>query len=126
MFKGVREFLMRGNVVDLAVAVVIGAAFGAVVKAFVDNIITPIIAALVGQPDFSGLFFTVNGSAFKYGLFINAVVSFLLVEKPKQEVLRLGAVLVPGHRAQRRLAQLVGALREPSALARVQGGEQLP
>ena len=79
MFKGFREFLMRGNVVDLAVAVVIGAAFGAVVKAFVDNIITPIIAALVGQPDFSGLFFTVNGSAFKYGLFINAVVSFLLV-----------------------------------------------
>lgn len=79
MFKGFREFIMRGNVVDLAVAVVIGAAFGAVVKAFVDNIITPIIAAIFGQPDFSGLFFTVNGSVFRYGLFINAVVSFLLI-----------------------------------------------
>jgi len=79
MFKGFREFIMRGNVVDLAVAVVIGAAFGAVVKAFVDNIITPIIAAIFGQPDFSGLYFTVNGSMFRYGLFINALVSFLLV-----------------------------------------------
>ena len=66
MFKGFREFIMRGNVVDLAVAVVIGAAFGAVVKAFVDNIITPIIAAIFGQPDFSGLFFTINGSVFRY------------------------------------------------------------
>jgi large conductance mechanosensitive channel len=79
MFKGFREFIMRGNVVDLAVAVVIGAAFGAVVKAFVDNIITPIIAAIFGQPDFSGLFFTANGSVFRYGLFINALVSFLLI-----------------------------------------------
>ena len=79
MLKGFREFIMRGNVVDLAVAVVIGAAFGAVVKAFVDNIITPIIAAIFGQPDFSGLLFTVNGSVFRYGLFINALISFLLV-----------------------------------------------
>jgi len=79
MFKGFREFVMRGNVVDLAVAVVIGAAFGAVVKAFVDNIITPIIAAIFGKPDFSGLIFTINGSVFRYGLFINALISFLLV-----------------------------------------------
>jgi large conductance mechanosensitive channel len=79
MFKGFREFIMRGNVVDLAVAVVIGAAFGAVVKAFVDNVITPVIAALFGQPDFSGLVFTVNGSVFRYGLFINALISFLLI-----------------------------------------------
>ena len=79
MFKGFREFVMRGNVVDLAVAVVIGAAFGAVVKAFVDNIITPIIAAIFGKPDFSGLIFTINGSVFRYGLFINSLISFLLV-----------------------------------------------
>ena len=79
MFKGFREFIMRGNVVDLAVAVVIGAAFGAVVKAFVDNIITPIIAAIFGKPDFSNLVFTVNHSQFRYGLFINAVISFLLI-----------------------------------------------
>ena len=79
MFKGFREFIMRGNVVDLAVAFVIGVAFGAVVKAFVDNIITPIIAAIFGQPDFGNLMFTINGSAFHYGLFINALVTFLLV-----------------------------------------------
>jgi large conductance mechanosensitive channel len=79
MLKGFRDFIMRGNVVDLAVAVVIGAAFGAVVKAFVDNILTPIIAAIFGKPDFSNLVFTVNGSAFRYGLFINALISFLLV-----------------------------------------------
>jgi large conductance mechanosensitive channel len=79
MFKGFREFIMRGNVIDLAVAVVIGAAFGAVVKAFVDNILTPIIAAIFGKPDFSNLVFTVNGSTFRYGLFINALISFLLV-----------------------------------------------
>jgi large conductance mechanosensitive channel len=79
MFKGFREFIMRGNVVDLAVAVVIGAAFGAVVKAFVDNIITPIIAAIFGQPDFAALKFTINGSVFQYGLFINALISFLLI-----------------------------------------------
>ncbi|HET6476821.1 MAG TPA: large conductance mechanosensitive channel protein MscL [Thermoleophilia bacterium] len=79
MLKGFREFVMRGNVVDLAVAVVIGAAFGAVITAFVANIITPLIAAIFGQPDFSGLTFTINGSVFRYGLFLNAVISFLLV-----------------------------------------------
>ena len=79
MLKGFKEFILRGNVIDLAVAVVIGAAFGAVVKAFVDNLITPLIAAIVGKPDFSGLAFTINGSIFKYGLFINAIVTFVLV-----------------------------------------------
>ncbi len=70
---------MRGNVIDLAVAVVIGAAFGAVITALVADLITPLIAALVGKPDFSAIAFTVNGSKFKIGDFINAVVSFLLV-----------------------------------------------
>ncbi len=79
MLKGFRDFIMRGNVVDLAVAVVIGAAFGAVVKAFVDNIITPLIAAIFGKPDFGSLAFTINGSHFTYGLFINALVAFVLV-----------------------------------------------
>lgn len=77
--KGFKQFIMRGNVLDLAVAVVIGAAFGAVVTALVQDLITPIIAALVGKPDFSTLVFTVNGSKFKIGEFINAVVSFLLI-----------------------------------------------
>jgi large conductance mechanosensitive channel len=79
MLKGLRDFLFRGNVIDLAVAVVVGAAFGAVVTAFVKDLLTPLIAALVGKPDFSGLTFTVNNSKFLYGDFINAVVSFVLV-----------------------------------------------
>ena len=77
--KGFRQFLLRGNVIDLAVAVVIGGAFGAVVTALVKDLITPLIAAIVGKPDFSGIFFTVNGSKFMFGDFINAVVSFLLI-----------------------------------------------
>jgi large conductance mechanosensitive channel len=79
VLKGFKEFIMRGNVVDLAVAVVIGAAFGAVVAALVKDLITPIIAAIVGKPDFSTLTFTVNKSKFFYGDFINAVVQFVLV-----------------------------------------------
>jgi large conductance mechanosensitive channel len=74
-----REFLLRGNVVDLAVAVIIGAAFGAVIAALVADIITPLIAAIGGQPDFSGLSFTINGSVFRYGHFLNAVISFLII-----------------------------------------------
>ena len=77
--SGFRKFLLRGNVVDLAVAVVIGAAFGAVVTAFTANFITPLIAAIGGQPDFSKLSFTVNGSIFRYGLFINALIAFLIL-----------------------------------------------
>ncbi len=79
MLKGFREFIFRGNVVDLAVAVVIGAAFGAVVTAFVKDLLTPLIAAIFGKPDFSSLRFTLNGSEFLYGDFINAVIAFLLV-----------------------------------------------
>ena len=77
--KGFRQYLFRGNVVDLAVAVVIGAAFGAVVTALVKDLITPLIAAIVGKPDFSGLAFTINNSRFAYGEFINALLAFVLV-----------------------------------------------
>ena len=77
--KGFRQFILRGSVLDLAVAVVMGAAFGAVVTALVKDLITPIIAAIVGKPDFSALFFTANGSKFLIGEFINAVVSFILI-----------------------------------------------
>jgi len=79
MIKDFKQFLMRGNAVDLAVAVVIGAAFGAVIAAFVEDLLTPLIAAIIGKPDFSNLTFTVNGSVFKYGAFINALIAFLLV-----------------------------------------------
>jgi large conductance mechanosensitive channel len=77
--KGFKAFLMRGNVVDLAVAVVMGAAFGAVITALVKDLITPIIAAAVGKPDFSGIHFDVNGSRFLIGDFINALLSFVLI-----------------------------------------------
>ena len=74
-----KEFLLRGNVVDLAVAVVIGTAFGAVVTSFVENLITPLIAAIGGQPDFSEIDFTINGSTFGIGLFLNALISFAII-----------------------------------------------
>ena len=79
MLKGFKEFILRGNVIDLAVAVVIGAAFGAVVKSFVDDILMQIIAAIFGQPDFSGLTFAIGNGVIKYGSFLNAVISFLLI-----------------------------------------------
>ncbi len=79
MLKEFREFILRGNLVDLAVAVVIGTAFTALVTAFVTNIVTPIIAAIGGKPDFSDLSFTINGSEFGYGAFINALIAFLII-----------------------------------------------
>ncbi len=79
MFKGFVAFVSRGNVVDLAVAVVIGAAFTGIVTSLVKDLITPLLAALVGKPDFSALHFTLNNSVFAYGDFLNAVVSFAIV-----------------------------------------------
>jgi large conductance mechanosensitive channel len=79
MLKGFKQFVFRGNVVDLAVAVVIGAAFGAVITSFVTNVLTPLIAAIVGKPDFSSFSFTLNGSLINYGLFVNALIAFLLI-----------------------------------------------
>lgn len=76
---GFKQFVLRGNVVDLAVGVVIGAAFGTVVSDFVKDLLTPLIAAIVGKPDFSALKFTINGSQFLFGDFVNAVVAFVLV-----------------------------------------------
>jgi large conductance mechanosensitive channel len=79
MLKGFKEFIMRGNMLDLAVAVVLGAAFGAVVTALVKDLVTPLVAALVGKPDFSAIAFEVNSSKFLVGDFINAALSFVLV-----------------------------------------------
>lgn len=79
MLKEFKEFVLRGNVVDLAVAVVVGAAFGAIVTALVTDLVTPLIAAIGGQHDFSKLTFEVNGSKFLYGDFLNKVISFLTI-----------------------------------------------
>jgi large conductance mechanosensitive channel len=79
MFSEFRAFITRGNVIDLAVAVVLGAAFVAVVNSLVDNLIMPLIAALFGKPDFSDLDFTINDAVFRYGAFITEVITFVLI-----------------------------------------------
>ncbi|MEX0649800.1 MAG: large conductance mechanosensitive channel protein MscL [Candidatus Andersenbacteria bacterium] len=79
MLREFKQFVLRGNVVDLAVGVVVGAAFGTVVTALVSDVLTPFIAAIAKVPDFSALTFTVNGSKFMIGHFINALISFILV-----------------------------------------------
>ena len=89
-----KDFLTRGNIVELAIAVVIGAAFGALITALVENLLTPLIAAIFGEPDFSQLTFTINDSVFSYGTFLNALIAFLsiaaaiffLVVKPLQRL----------------------------------------
>ena len=92
-----RKFILRGNVVDLAIAVVIGAAFGAVVSALVEDIITPLIAAIGGQPDFSRLVVRINGSTLRYGHFLNAAISFLMIAT----VVFYGIVLPVNHLLER-------------------------
>ena len=77
--KGFKTFILRGNVVDLAVGVVIGASFGTVVNSLVKDLLTPFISAIIKAPDFSGLMFTLNGSSFMYGNFINALIAFIIV-----------------------------------------------
>jgi len=77
--QGFKQFIMRGNVVDLAVGVVIGAAFGTLVTSLVTDVLTPLIGAIAKVPDFSGLYFTLNESKFMYGNFFNALISFMIV-----------------------------------------------
>ncbi|MEQ1561253.1 MAG: large conductance mechanosensitive channel protein MscL [Nitrospira sp.] len=79
MLKEFKQFLLRGNVVDLAVGVVVGASFGTIVSALVSDLLTPLISAIAKVPDFGGLTFIINGSQFMYGHFLNALISFLLV-----------------------------------------------
>ncbi|MDX6549456.1 MAG: large conductance mechanosensitive channel [Gaiellales bacterium] len=79
MLREFKQFLFRGNIVDLAVAFVMGLAFVAVVNALVADLMTPVIAAIIGKPDFGALRFTINGSVFLYGDFLNAVISFVSV-----------------------------------------------
>jgi large conductance mechanosensitive channel len=79
MIKGFRDFILRGNVIDLAVAVIIGAAFATITKSLVEDIITPLIAAVIGKPDFSYLALTLHKTPIKYGNFLNAVIYFLII-----------------------------------------------
>ena len=102
MLKGFKQFLLRGNVIDLAVAVVIGGAFGAVVTALVKDLITPIIGAIGGKPDFSAIQFTINGSKFLVGDFINSIVSFLMIAAAIYffVVVPVNAVMARAHRGE--------------------------
>jgi len=93
MLKGFRDFILRGNVVDLAVAVIIGAAFNAIVTSMVKDVLTQFIAAIVGKPDFSGVVFKVNGTPIMIGNFLNAAISFLIVAS----VVYFGVVLPLNH-----------------------------
>ena len=79
MLKEFRDFLLRGNIVELAVAFVLGVAFGALINSFVDNLLMPVVAMIIGKPDFRDLTFTINDSVFRYGAFFNAVISFLII-----------------------------------------------
>jgi large conductance mechanosensitive channel len=98
MIKGFRDFILRGNVVDLAVAVVIGAAFGVVIKSFVDDILMQILAAIGGEPNFGSLSFQIGEGVIRYGSFLNALISFLLIAAAIYFV-----VVVPmNHLAERR------------------------
>jgi large conductance mechanosensitive channel len=100
MAGGFKQFLLRGNVVDLAVGVVVGAAFGSVVTAFVKDMMTPLIAAVVRRPDFSAFSFTVNDSKFLYGDFLNAAVSFVIIAAAVYYlvVLPINALISRAHR----------------------------
>jgi large conductance mechanosensitive channel len=108
MLTDFKKFILRGNVVDLAVAVVVGLAFAAVVTAFVNDLITPLIAAIFGKPNFSNLYFTLNHSRFRYGSFINALLSFLIIA-----TVVFFAVVVPLTALMRRLNVLPKDEPEP-------------
>jgi large conductance mechanosensitive channel len=107
MVKGFRDFILRGNVVDLAVGIVIGAAFGSIVNALVKDLLTPLIAAIFTQPDFSALVFTINGSKFMYGEFLNSLISFLIVSASVYFF-----VVLPVNKL---LARMKGPVPEPAA-----------
>jgi large conductance mechanosensitive channel len=79
MIKEFRDFLLRGNIVELAVAFVMGVAFAAVVNSLVDNLVMPVVAMIIGKPDFSDLTFTINDAVFRYGAFITDVIQFVAI-----------------------------------------------
>jgi large conductance mechanosensitive channel len=121
MIKEFRDFLLRGNLVELAVAFVIGLAFAALITSFVNDVITPIVAMVIGKPDFSDLTFTINDAVFRYGAFLTAAITFVstaaaiffLVVKPVDAILarsrKPGEVAVSDE--ERRHQELLAALR---------------
>jgi large conductance mechanosensitive channel len=123
MFKEFKDFLLRGNLVELAVAFVMGAAFAALIASFVDNLVMPVVAMIIGKPDFSDLTFTINDAIFRYGAFLTAAITFvataaaifLFVVKPVNALASRRAQ--PGEEVvsdeERRHQELLAALRSP-------------
>jgi large conductance mechanosensitive channel len=121
VIKEFRDFLLRGNIIELAVAFVMGVAFGALVNAFVENLVMPVIAMIIGKPDFGGLTFTINDAVFRYGAFVTAAIQFIaiaaavffFVVKPLGAVMRRvapqGEEPIPDE--ERRHQELLAALR---------------
>lgn len=125
MLREFRDFLLRGNIVELAVAFVMGVAFGAVINSFVDNLLMPIVAMIIGKPDFRDLTFTINDSIFRYGSFLTDVIAFVAVAaavfffvvKPVNALInRLRAPIEEGMPdEERRHQELLAALSQISA-----------
>ena len=122
MLKEFRDFLTRGNLVELAVALVMGLAFAALISSFVDNLVMPIIAMIIGKPDFSGLTFTINDAVFGYGAFITAAITFVataaaiffFVVKPMNALMARIQTPAAGEITdeERRHQELLAAIRE--------------
>ena len=122
MIKEFRDFLMRGNLVELAVALVMGLAFAALIASFVDDLVMPIIAMIIGKPDFSNLTFTINDAVFRYGAFFTATITFVataaaiyfFVVKPMNAIMT--RLQKPGEEAvsdeERRHQEMLAAIRE--------------
>jgi large conductance mechanosensitive channel len=126
MLKEFRDFLLRGNIVELAIAFVLGVAFGALINSFVDNLLMPVVAMIIGKPDFRDLTFTINDSVFRYGAFLTDVISFVAVAaaifffvvKPMDALRarRAGGAEEEGlPDEERRHQELIAALRESRA-----------
>lgn len=118
MLKGFKEFLLKGNILDLAIAVVMGAAFGALVSSLVENLLTPLIAAIFRAPDFASLSFAVNDSQFFYGKFLNSLISFLIVSAsvyffivvPVKRLMRTGSPDAAGVATTRACPECLGEI----------------
>jgi large conductance mechanosensitive channel len=122
MLKEFRDFLLRGNIVELAVAFVLGVAFGALINSFVDNLLMPVVAMIIGKPDFRALTFTINDSVFRYGAFFTDLIAFaaiaaavfFFVVKPMNVLMarRRGPVEEGLPDEERRHQELLAALRQ--------------
>jgi large conductance mechanosensitive channel len=112
MIKDLKDFLLRGNVVDLAVAVIIGVAFGAVIVSFTDDILMQVIAAIGGQPDFSTLTINIGDGVIRYGAFINAVISFVIIGIVLFFVVKVYEKIVPKKDAAAKEIDLLTEIRD--------------